>query len=194
MDTATLTTAAGRYYTLRGLLLIPVGVVLVGAGIFNLPPIGDEEVPNHAVWFLPLVVAALVAWWFINRYYVATFGRAEPLARTKVQVTIFSVIAVVAIAAGILIDFNTDLPISAYGLSYAVCLLLYYRWMVGLSPYHWVILGGLAVVSLIPVWGEFDDKSAVGMVTVGLATIAVGWFDHQELVRTFDRARADARA
>jgi hypothetical protein len=194
MNTADMTHAAGRYYALRGLLLLPTGFLLVVAGLFNLLPVGDEPVPPHAVWALPALVIALVALVLINRYYVTTFGRADPLTKTKVQITLYTVLSTVAVAIGIAVDSQADLPISAFGLLYAVFMLLYYRSIVGLSTHHWVFLGGLGLLSILPIWGGADDKTAVAMVPIGLATMGLGWFDHKELVRTLGPTRPITRA
>lgn len=69
-------------------------------------------------------------------------------------------------------------------------MLMYYRVIVGLKPYHWVFLGGLALLCLMPVWGGFESNVAAAMIPMGVATIGVGLFDHKELVRSIGRARA----
>ena len=190
MDTDALRTAAGQYHALRGWLLIPTGVLFIAAGLFNLPPIGDEDVPAGAVWFLPVLLGVGVSYVLINRHYVTTFGRAQPTRRVQWQVAIYTVLAALAICVGITVDVNADLPVSLYAVSFAASLLGYYAWFTGLRPHHVVCLGAVIVLGLLPIWGGLEDKTSVALILMGAATIAVGLFDHRDLVRSMQAARA----
>jgi hypothetical protein len=191
MDDKGLTSVAGRYYILRGLFSIPTGLLLVASGLMNMPPIGDQRVTGPVVIFFWVVVAVAAAGYLlVARYYQKNFGRVDPSRNTKLRLAAWTGLAVVAISAGITADSQLDLPITAYGALYAVSMLLYYHFIVGLKPYHWVLLGGLALLCLTPVWGGFESKVAVAMIPMGVATVGVGLFDHKELVRSIGRARA----
>jgi hypothetical protein len=190
MDTSTLSSAASRYHALRGWLSVPTGVLFIAAGLFNLPPIGDEEVPGGAVWFLLVLAAVVVAYFLIQRYYASTFGRAQPTRAVQWQVAIYTLLAAIGIGIGISIDMNADLPISLYAVAFAASLLGYYAWFTGLRPYHWACLGSVAVLGLLPVWGSVDDKTSIALLPMGVATIVVGLFDHRDLVQSMERARA----
>jgi hypothetical protein len=192
MDGKGLTSVAGRYYILRGLSSIPTGLLLVAAGLFNMPPIGDQRVTGRAVIFFWVAVALAAAGYLaVARYYQKNFGRVDPSRKIKVRLAVWTAIAVVAISAGIMLDTQRDLPVTAYGALYGISMLLYYRFIVGLKPYHWVLLGGLALLSLALVWGGFENKVPVAMIAMGVATIGVGLFDHKELVRSIGQARAE---
>jgi 4-hydroxybenzoate polyprenyltransferase len=190
MDTSSLSSVAGRYHALRGWLSVPTGVLFIAAGLFNLPPIGDEEVPDGAAWFLPVVVAVVAAYYLINRYYVRTFGRAQPTKSVQMRVVVYTALAAALICVGISIDLQSDLPVSLYAAAFAASLLGYYAWFTGLKRYHWACLGSVGVLGLLPIWGGVDDTTSVALIPMGIATIAVGLFDHRDLVRSMEQARA----
>lgn len=192
MDAHVLTTVGGRYYTLRGLLLLPTGLIFVAAGLFNTPPIGDEPVGGGAPWFVAALVIAAVGYFTVNRYYVTHFGRVEPSRRAQLRVVIYTVVAAVAICVGITLDMQLDLSSSLFGAAYGVSLLVYYRMLDVLRPYHLVSLGGFALLALAPVWGGGQDSVSVVMVPMGLVTMAVGLFDHRDLVSSMRDARSAA--
>lgn len=194
MDTSNLASVAGRYYALRGLLLLPAGLIVVAGGLFNMPPIGDEAVSRTGWYFLGAVVIAAIGYLAFNRYYVTTFGRVDPSTRTKVHVGVYTLLAAIGIAAGISIDTQLDLPVTTFGVAFGVSLLIYYRVMVGLRSYHWAFLGGVVLLSLIPVWGRADDKVSLVMIPIGLATIGVGLFDHRDLVESIREVQRAAIA
>jgi hypothetical protein len=182
MDTPELASVAVRYYALRGLLLVPGGLIMIAGGLSNMPPIGAEPVSDTAWYFLGAVAIAAVGYFAFNRYYVTTFGRVDPSSRTKVHLGVYTLLAGLALAAGISIDTQFDLPVTTFGVAFGISLLIYYRVMVGLRSYHWAFLGGLALLSLVPLWGRADDKVSLVMILIGLATIGVGLFDHRDLV------------
>jgi hypothetical protein len=184
MDVQELTSVGGRYYTLRGLFALPTGLIFVAAGLFNMPPIGDEPVSNSAPLFLAALVLAGIGYYAVNRYYVATFGRVEPSRGTLVRITIYTVVFAVAICLGITIDVQSDLPVALYGAAFGASLLTYY-WLLGvLRSYHVVLLGGFTLLCLAPIWGGVDDKVSLAMIPMGVVTIAVGLFDHRDLVNS----------
>ena len=133
---------------------------------------------------------SVVAYVLINRHYVTTFGRAQPTRRVQWQVAIYTVLAALAICVGITVDVNADLPVSLYAVTFAASLLGYYAWFTGLRPHHVVCLGGVIVLGLLPIWGGLEDKTSVALLLMGVATIAIGLFDHRDLVRSMRAARA----
>ena len=74
MDARALTAAGSRYYTLRGLLMVPTGFLLLAAGLFNMPPLGNEPVSGSAGWFVVAVAVAAIGYVGFNRYDVTTFA------------------------------------------------------------------------------------------------------------------------
>jgi hypothetical protein len=189
MDITGLNSVAGRYYALRGLLLVPTGVLLVAAGLTNMPPIGPEKVGGGAPYFLVALVVAAAGYIVANHYYVTRFGRIDPPMRTKVRVAVYSLLAGVGICIGITVDTQFDLPVTFYGASFAVSLLAYYRVIVGLRPYHRAIIGAFLVACLVPIWDRVDDKVSLVMIPMGAMMIAIGLLDHRELVASIRRVR-----
>ena len=190
MDARALTAAGGRYYTLRGLLLLPTGLIFVAAGLFNTPPIGDEPVSGGAPWFVAALVVAAIGYVTINRYYVTHFGRVEPSRRTMWRIAGYTVLGAVAICAGITLDMQLDLSSSLFGAAYGASLLVYYRMLDVLRPYHVVLLGGFALLALAPIWGGGQDSVSMVMVPMGVVTMAVGLFDHRDLMSSLEDARS----
>lgn len=189
MNTRTLTAVGGRYYTLRGLLLLPTGLILLAAGLFNTPPIGDEPVSGSAPWFVVALVVAAVGYFAFNRYYVTNFGRVVPSRRTLVRITVYTILCAAVICVGIILDLQLDVPMSFYGAAYGASLLVYYRMLDILRPYHLALLGGFTALALAPIWGGAHDKTSLVMIPMGLVTIAVGLCDHRDLVRSLRHAR-----
>ncbi len=190
MNSHALTSVGGRYYTLRGLLLLPTGLIFLAAGLFNMPPIGAEPVSPAAPWFLLALALAMVGYYAVNRYYVATFGRVEPSRGTLVRILIYTVVGAAVICLGITLDMQHDWRVTLYGAAYAVVLLAYYRMLGVFRAYHLGILGGFAIVCLLPIWGGVQDKVTPVMIPMGLVTIAVGLFDHRDLLTSMRRARS----
>jgi hypothetical protein len=183
MDTMELAAVAGRYHALRGLLMVPAGVLLIGAGVFNM---GSA---STAPYFVVVVVLSCIGYLLVDRYYRTTFGAVRATTGATVRVVVHTIAGAVLIGIGITIDGQLDLPITAYGLAFAISLLVYYRVLVGLRLDHWLVLGALAVLSVIPVWGRLDDKASMAMVLIGTTTIVLGLLDHRDLMNTMDRAR-----
>lgn len=192
MDTRALTSIGRSYYTLRGLLALPTGLIFVAAGLFNSPPIGGEPVSSSAGWFVVALVVAAIGYYALNRYYVATFGRVEPSRATMVRVVVYTVLCAAAISVGITVDMQRDWPVSLFGAAYAGALLAYYRLLDAFRRHHLLILGGFAVLCLLPIWDSAGDKVSVVMIPMGLVTIAVGLFDHRDLVGSMRRAQTAA--
>jgi heme O synthase-like polyprenyltransferase len=184
MDRAQLQSAAAEYPYLRGLFLIPLGVVFVASAIGNW---GYDWV---FLATLPLAAAAAL---LVNRYYDEHWGRVTPSARTQVKATIAGTLAV-AIMLGLTTllrsraSWSLDLDVNPIPAAFALLMLAYYALVTRLRAHHVVIWGGLLVVSLLPVW-DGDDPGNVGLVLCGIAAMIDGVFDHLLLVRTLGPAR-----
>jgi hypothetical protein len=185
METAELRSVGDRYYALRGLLLVPAGLLWIAGGLGNL----DSGDGSQILFYVALAVGAagcLVA----MQYYRRRFGQVTRRSRAMLREGMFAAAAVVGVVVTGTVDFNLDLPISTFGAMWGALWLWYYARVVGLRTYHWVLFGGLTLASLVPLWNAFDDKAAATMILIGVVTIAVGPFDHRELVRTFQGSRA----
>jgi hypothetical protein len=108
----------------------------------------------------------------------------------QVRIAAYTVLCAAAICVGITVDLQLDLPVCTYGAVYAFGLIVYYRMLGVLKAYHWVLLGGLGLLSLAPIWGSVDDKLSLVMIPMGVVTMCVGLFDHRDLVRSIKRARS----
>ncbi|MBA2283791.1 MAG: hypothetical protein H0W25_21495 [Acidimicrobiia bacterium] len=181
-----------QYDALRGLLLLPTGLLFVVAGVTDFPPVGDEAVSGRAGWFVAALGVALVGYAGFHRHYVTTFGRVERSRAARVRSGVAGLLIVALVCAGISLDSQVDLPVSAFGIAFAGAWLVHYQAVIGLRAYHWLTLGPLGVLSAVPVWGDVDDRVTLAMIPIGLATIALGLFDHRELVRSVRTARAAA--
>ena len=186
--------AAGNHY-LRGLLAVPLGMLLITSGLGNM-----EWGPFRDLWVVPLcMLLAGIAYLLVTRYYNDHYGRVTP--RTgQVRTVVGIVLSLIALAGAPVLIQAVDLPVNGFGVAWAAVALGYYAVNVGLRPHHVVIWGGLLVVSLVPVWGDprTTNSANAGLMMIGLALIATGIFDHRLLVRSFgapdDLALEDSNA
>jgi hypothetical protein len=182
MERKNLESAAANYWYLRGLLSIPVGILFIFAGLTNL-----GWGPRSPVWvFGAAVLVAGLTYLGISRHYNDTYGRVTPARRDQARATVATVIGAVVIVGGVEMDWLLDLPVSATAAAFALIMLAYYGLIVGLRPHHTIIWGALLVAGLLPVWGGVgrDSKINVGLLLMGVATIAAGIFDHGALKRS----------
>ncbi|MFC4587598.1 hypothetical protein [Sphaerisporangium corydalis] len=183
MERAHLESAAATYSYLRGLLSIPVGVLFILAGLSNL-----EWGPLRQVWvFGAAVLAAGVAYLLITRYYTHHYGRVTPSTRAQVKAVIATIVCALVVTGGLQADWSLDLPVNGTAIAFALVMAANYAIPVGLRAHHMVICGALLVAGLLPLWGDVgpDYKINVGLMLMGVATIAAGIFDHGALKRTF---------
>lgn len=185
METAELRSFGDRYNALRGLLLIPGGLLQIALGFGNQY---RGDVAQNLV--LAGVVTASLGYLLGIRYYRRTFGEVHRRTRSLLREGMFAAVAVAGVLASGIVDIQFDLSVSTMGVTWAVLGLLYYRSVASVKTYHWVILGALAAVSLAPVWGGLEYKTPVTMLVTGLAMMAIGPFDHLELLSTFRRVRS----
>jgi hypothetical protein len=182
-------TAAGLSY-LRGLLMVPLGVVLVLSALanWNVGPLRQD-------WAIPLAVAiAGAAYLAIGRFYGEHYGRMRPSARQHSR-DIRAVAAAVAVVLGgaLLLrssaDWSLDLPVNAIAVAFAAGMLISYAAGPGIRPHHLAIWGALLVAGAVPLW-DGPDPSNVGLVMAGAAVTVSGALDHLLLVRTFGGPRS----
>jgi hypothetical protein len=185
MERKELESAAANVTYLRGLLAIPLGVLFILTGIGNL---GWEPLRNPWVFLGALLVLA-AAYLGLNRYYNDHYGRVTHSRGRQLRYNLASLVLFAAgLVGGSYLDFRLDLPVSLFATTFALAMLAWFAINVGLKAHHLVILGGLLVAGLLPVWGALSDKVSVAWLPIGVATIAVGIFDHRALVRTYGPA------
>ena len=185
MQRRDLETKAARYTYLRGLLLIPSGLLFIVSALGNwaVGPFGHDWV------FLVAVLAIGAAYLVILRYYNEHYGRLSPTTAQQAQA-----LAALALCAGVIIglslllrsraEWSLDLPVNALAVSFAVVMLASYALTVGLHTHHVIIWGAVLVAGALPVWNG-ADPSNVGLVIDGVALMLSGVFDHRLFVRAF---------
>jgi hypothetical protein len=187
-----LESAAARYTYLRGLLLIPPGLLFIVAALGNWK-VGPFQ---HDWFFLAAVLAIGAVYLVILRSYNEHYGRLNPTSAQQAQA-----VAAVVLCAGLMIgmslllrsraEWSLDLPVNAIAVSFALVMLVSYAIGVGLHTHHVVIWGTVLVAGALPVW-DGADPSNVGLLIDGVAMMLSGVFDHRLFVRAFGTPKLSA--
>jgi hypothetical protein len=184
VERRSLESAAAAYSYLRGLLLVPLGILIVLAALANW-----EVGPLRHTWAFPAAVLVVAAACLpITRYYNERYGRVRASTRQQVRGA-----AAVGVALALMIGvslllrsrapWSLDLPVNATAAAFAVVMLASTAITVGVKAHHAMIWGLLLATGLLPVWNG-ADPSNIGLVLAGAATVATGIFDHRLLART----------
>lgn len=182
MDRTQLESVGAEYPHLRGLLLAPLGMMLVASGMGNM-----EWGPFREIWTVPaLYLAAALAFLSIARYYKQNYGRVQVSKRAQVKGAVALVLCVPLIVAGSTVDHRLDLPIWGFLSAFALLMLVSYAASVGLKAHHKLVWGAVLIAGVLPVWGSLgpDLRSNLGLVVAGVGVIVTGILDHLLLVRT----------
>jgi hypothetical protein len=180
-----LESAAASYSYLRGLRLVPLGLLIILAALTNW-----EVGPLRHLWTFP--VAALVitsASLPITRYYKEHYGRVRPSKRQQVREAVATVVSLALMIGVSLVlrsdaPWSLDLPVNSAAAAWSMVMLVTTAITLGMRKHRVIIWGSLLVVGLLPVWNGADPTN-IGLLLAGLATIATGIFDHRLLARTF---------
>ncbi len=191
MERKQLQSAAATYTYLRGLMSLPLGLLLIVAALGN----WEWGPLRHAWVFVACLCAAGLAWLAITRYYHHHFGRVTPSARQQTRVAVATGIGVALMIGGSLLlrsraGWSLDLPVNSTAVTIALFMLVLYASALGLLAHHLAVWGALLVAGLVPLWGDvsLSDTSNIGLVLGGVAVLAAAVFDHRLLVRTFGPA------
>ena len=181
MERRNLEAAALNYSYLRGLFLLPAGLM------FILAAVGNWGLANWA--FLLALVALGAACLPIARYYNENYGRLHPSTGQQVRASAVTAAGVAVILGGSLLlrsraSWSLNLPVNALAVSVAVSVLIFYAIGVGLKAHHTIIWGAVLLAGALPVWNG-ADPSNIGLVIIGAAHIVCGVFDHRLFVHTF---------
>src|SRR4051794_34195101 len=167
MNREHLQSAAAGYPYLRGLLSVPLGLMLVLAAL------GNWEVgPLRNPWAFVAAAAAIGAIaLLVNRYYGEHFGRVTPSQRQQRRAARAAALGVgIMVGATFLLrsraGWSLDLPVNPIPATFAALMLVYYAAVVGLHHHHVLIWGALLVAGLVPLWNG-ADPSNVGLVMAG---------------------------
>lgn len=185
MDRKSLETTATDNAYLRGLLAVPIALLMVLAALGNW-----SMGPFRHTWvFLTCVAVLGMAYLLISRYYNETFGRATPSPRQQQRMLVATVVSVVIMVGVSTVlrsraPWSLDLPVNPIATAFALVLLVSFIAGAGVKRHQAVILGALAIAGLLPVW-HGSDPSNIGLVMAGAAVLLIGILDHFMLVRTF---------
>lgn len=182
MERKQLESAAARNRYLRGFLAVPFGLVLISSGLGNM-----EWGPFAEQWVVPVLFAVAGGTYLLTmRYYNDNYGRVTGKTGQARALVGFCV-SVAVIGGGPVLAQVLDLPINGVAVPWAVAALGFYALAVGLKAYHVVIWSSVLVAGLVPFWGDpsTTDTANVGLLMVGVAAMATGFFNHRLLVRTF---------
>ncbi len=177
-----------RYPYLQGLKLVPVGLWIAGIGVVTAPrwsPAGSGA--NPVVFIVAAVLAVLlsVAGVAISRYYESRFGKVTMSEdRNRKDLVVNSVFVVLLLAATVL-DLSLELEVSLFGFVFVLLSLAYWRYAVGVRPYHWIVAAATTVVAVSPAlgWTEPGDDILMWMlITIGAGYVITGVLDHAHLV------------
>lgn len=192
MDRKQLESMAASNHYMRGLLVLPLAVVLVTSALGNM-----AWGPFASFWSVAASwVAAAAAYAVALRYYNDTYGRSLP--KVGVRGVVGTAAAIVVMGAAPALVTASDLPLNGMALAWAVVALGYYGMTVGLRPHHLAIWGAVLMLALVPLWGDprTTDAYNFGLLIVAAGMALSGVFDHILLVRTFESRfePSDARA
>lgn len=181
MERRQLETAAVNYSYLRGLFLLPGGL------IFILAAVGNWGLANWA--FVLALVALGGACLPIARYYNENYGRLHPSTGQQVRAAGVTAAGVAVILGGSLLlrsraAWSLNLPVNALAVSVAAAVLIFYAIGVGLKTHHTIIWGAVLLAGALPVWNG-ADPSNIGLVMIGVAHMVCGAFDHRLFLHTF---------
>jgi multisubunit Na+/H+ antiporter MnhG subunit len=185
MERTKLESAAANYSYLRGLMLIPAGLLFLIAALSNW-----EWGPFAEGWvFFAAVALAGGIGLLLSRYYNEHYGRLHPSTRQQVRGAAGVAIGVAVVVGGSTLlrsnaSWSLDLPVNATAITLALVMLVYYAIGIGLKAHHVLIWGALLVAGALPVWNG-ADPSNIGLVMAGVAIMVSGVFDHRLFVETF---------
>ena len=195
--------AAQNYLALQGLRIIPIGLLFFIFPLqrLNLPVLGSQ---GNCTLTLPLMLVAILSWFWIGRYYEKTFGKVKLLVENRTA-PVAGFIALFAFITGVIVEmvlYRSHLgpPFNLVGAIVAAATLYAgwktQRWYYTLGS---ILLGIASFLPLIlgtgvddPIYGEFG---VVFTILFGVSIVSVGVLDHLRLVRYFQPkgAAADVR-
>jgi hypothetical protein len=200
MERTHLEGAAPSYTYLRGLFLIPLGLLPIVSALGN-----TAWGPFRHTWVFMAVVALIgLACVPINSFYTRHYGRLHASTRQQARALVAVLLAIAVVLGGSTLlrsraSWSLDLPVNPIAVTLSLVVLLSYAAGRVVRIHHLVIWGAVLVAGAVPVW-DGPDPSNIGLAVVGVALMVTGVFDHLLLVETFgapddvQSEDADARA
>lgn len=184
MERARLESAAANYVALRGLLMIPTGIMMAVAAMSN---VGWG--PFRQIWvFWAAAAVSVAAALLILRHYNGTYGRITPSTRTRVKAGIAAVVIAALTFGWLQTSWSLDLPVSGSAALFAMIIVIQYAASgARLQPHQLIVSGVLLMAGLLPIWGDItrDNRLNLGMLLGGVAFVVIGILDHAALKRAF---------
>jgi hypothetical protein len=185
MDERRPDTAVVTYSYLRGLQMVPVGVLAIVSALANadVGPLGSD-------WaFLLAVALAGAAWLAIWSHYRAHYGRITPSPHQQARDAAAAVAAIGVVFLGSLllrsqVSWSLDLPVNAIAVTFAAMMLITYALGAGVKRHQLIVWGTVLAAGALPVWTG-EDPSNVGLAMAGAALIVCGLLDHRLFVGAF---------
>jgi hypothetical protein len=192
MDPARLRSAPANYAYLRGLLLVPGGLLILLAALGNWEVAPFDRSPVFLAAVGVLAAVAVVIQNDYNRHY----GRLRLSGEQQLRATGAVAAGIVLVTLGSLLlrsraSWSLDLPVNPLAATLAAVMLITYAVGVGIKTHHLVIWGAVLLTGSLPVWNG-SDPSNIGLTIVAGATIVDGLFNHRLFVRAFGPRRLDA--
>jgi hypothetical protein len=189
MDPARLRAAPASYAYLRGLLMIPGGLLILLAALGNwaVGPFADTAGFVAAIALLAAAAAA------IQHDYNKHYGRLSlsQQQQAKTSAALIAGIAVVGVGSLLLrsrASWSLDLPVNPIAVTFAAVMLISYAAGVGIKIHHLLIWGAVMLCGALPIW-HGADPSNIALTIVAGATIVDGLLNHRLFVLTFGPRR-----
>lgn len=192
---------AANYSRLQGLRGVPVGMFIAAAGIWVSLPVGqDGELGTPLV----MIVIASLAYFLVDRYYARTFGQVNPTGKERNREIFVAVLMGVLAFFAFLFDTAKILPISVFGLVFAVAMSIdfsrpFARPSFQNTPEAFLAPILVGVAALLPALGIFwwqalgMQLSQAGMlVLIGVLMTISGIIGHLRFTRLLAKVQ-DAR-
>jgi hypothetical protein len=180
MDRGNLESAAANHTYLRGLYHLPLGALCIIAALGN----WEWGPLVHAWVFVAAAAVVGLVCLLIWRYYRENYGRLSPSTRQQARGAAAIVIGLAVVIGGSMLLIALDPPVNATAITFALVMLVYYGFGMGIKPHHAIVWGALLIAGALPLWTG-EDPSNIGLVMAGVALMANGVLDHRLFVRTF---------
>jgi hypothetical protein len=185
VDRTKLEAAASNYTYLRGLFLIPLGVLVIVSALGNT---GWGPLRNTWVFLAVLALIGVVCL-PINNFYNKYYGTLRASTGQQARAAAAVVLAIMVVVGGSFllrsrVSWSLDLPVNATAVTMSLVVILSYAAGRALKTHHLIIWGTVLVAGATPLWNG-ADPSNIGLTIVGVALMVNGVFDHRFFVRTF---------
>jgi hypothetical protein len=184
------------YSRLQGLKMVPVGLLLFLVNLWSNAQMGKaRDLTLPLLWF----AAAIGLYALIDWYYRKAIGRVEQTTQTVLADAVFSTIGAALALGAFVVDMEAMIPVSIFGLVFALELLLDYVIMTRLAgagtlavfPPALLCAGSIALSAFLPLLGDkaiawvgFRSPLFLVYAVDGILIVLYGLMGHFFLVRS----------